>query len=523
METVGRITCCGSFAAVLLALFSGCATLRNDSVTVAYRPTPSIPDPSHKIGEMPNRSLLTAKPACLSGVPSDIVLVSHDDSKDERVGSVMLENQEKGTPETFPAPRTIKPGTVITLSAPSGMTLDQIINATLIADPKLRSGFEVINQANADALTASLKPNPDLFTDIQLLPLTRPFTVDRQGGPPQQDINFSYPIDWFLFGKRAAAMQAAGLGVRVSEAEYAEVIRQRVLEAATGYYDVLEAKALLDLARQDVENLKHVENFTEKAVKGGGRPLVELNRIRLDRLKSEQMLRDAENALVAAKARLRALLGRDDNDAAFDVAGELDQKVTIESLSVEEAFTVAQQNRPDVQSLRWKVSQAQADIESERRKAYPSVTPQVGYTRQYQEKAIGFPDANSYSLALTMSLPFHDRNQGNQAKATSVMVQNQFELQSRIVSLRAEVVQADKELLTTAANFRAVAGEHLKVAEEVRDATNKAYEAGGRPLIDVLDAQRNYRETYRLFITSRAGYGRATVKYDATLGIQIAP
>lgn len=85
------------------------------------------------------------------------------------------------------------------------------------------------------------------------------------------------------------------------------------------------------------------------------------------------------------------------------------------------------------------------------------------------------------------------------------------------------MVQADQELRTAAANSRAVAGEQLKLAEQVRDSINKAYEAGGRPLIDVLDAQRNYRDTYRLFINSRANYGRAAVKFNATLGKQVAP
>ncbi len=40
---------------------------------------------------------------------------------------------------------------------------------------------------------------------------------------------------------------------------------------------------------------------------------------------------------------------------------------------------------------------------------------------------------------------------------------------------------------------------------------------------DVLDAQRNYRDTYRLFIAGRASYGRAADRYDAVLGQQVAP
>lgn len=427
------------------------------------------------------------------------------------------------TDKILPAPRLLPTDAPKVKEDTNAVTLDQIINATLLADPKLRAGFEAINQATGEALQASLKPNPNLEIAQTLLPLTRPFTVDEQGGPPQLDVGISYRIDWFLFGKRAAAMQATGLGVRVSEAEFADLIRLRILEAATAYYDVLEAKALLDLAQQDAANFKRVEEITRKAVDGGGRPQVELGRIRLDRLRAEQSVRDAENALVAAKARLRALMGQSNLDPTFDVSGTLEEISTPEIPGLEESFTIAVQNRPDIAALQWRIAQAQATVVSERRQAYPEVTPQIGYTRQFQRKAIGFPDASSFGFGVEMTLPVFDRNQGNRYRAASVAVQQQFELQAGLVELRAEVIQADKELRTVLANAKAVAEEQLKLAGQVRDSLNKAYEAGGRPLIDVLDAQRNYRETYRLFIESRANLGRAGVRFNAVLGKKVAP
>ena len=38
-------------------------------------------------------------------------------------------------------------------------------------------------------------------------------------------------------------------------------------------------------------------------------------------------------------------------------------------------------------------------------------------------------------------------------------------------------------------------------------------------LIDVLDAERSDRETYRLFISSRADYWRSLYIYNSTVGI----
>lgn len=122
-----------------------------------------------------------------------------------------------------------------------------------------------------------------------------------------------------------------------------------------------------------------------------------------------------------------------------------------------------------------------------------------------------------------MTLPISDRNQGNRGRDASVAAQQMWELQAGLVDLRAEVVEADQELRTALANAQAVADEQLRLAEDVRDSLSRAYEAGGRPLIDVLDAQRNFRETYRLFIESRANLGRAAARYNAVLGKRVAP
>jgi cobalt-zinc-cadmium efflux system outer membrane protein len=510
-----RLLPVGLGLAVLGAPPSGCAIHHYHH----FDPAPAEPG-LLTVGPPGVPSHATTAPGPAAALPGGITPVKHQ-ARDEK--PVEWKKAEPDQPLPAPQPLKVEKDESAPAVAAAGVTLDQVVNATLLADPKLRAGFEAINQANADALTASLKPNPTLFTDGQLLPLTRPFTVDRQGGPPQQDVNISYPIDWFIFGKRAAAMASAALGVRVSEADYADLVRTRVEEAATDFYDVLEAKSLLDLARQDVENLERVEATTAKAVEVGGRPPVELNRIRLDLLQSRQALREAELTLATAKAKLRAVMGRSDADPAFDVAGSLDAPLTVEAPPADDAYALALQNRPDLRSLRWKLSQANADIVVAERKKYPPVAPQLGYTRQYQEKAIGFPDASSWSTAITVDLPFFDRNQGNRRKSKSVAAQRQYELRSGEVDLRAEIETVVQELRTARAKTEAAGGSQLKLAAEVRDSITKAYQEGGRSLLEVLDAQRNYRETYRTYISSRAGYWRSIYKFYSAVGQQGLP
>jgi len=418
----------------------------------------------------------------------------------------------KDKDEPLPTPRPV--------SGP-GLTLDQAINATMLADPKIRAGLEAINQANADLLTSSLLPNPTLTADLLNVPLVHPFTVDLQGGPPQTDYMISYPIDWFLFGKRAAAMASAAAGVRVSEADYADLVRQRVTGTATGFYDVVEAKALLDLARQDLENLRRVEAAIQKAVDLGGGKVVDLNRAHLDVIKSEQELREAEKTLAAAKALLRAQMGRRDVDTDFDVSANLDAPLTAKPLQVEEALTLAEQNRPDIRSLRLQIEKAGRGVHAEKTKAYPLVSPQVGYTHQFQQKAIGFPDADSWMMSVSLGLPFFDRNQGNIAKARSIRSQNALNLEAGLVDLRAEIVEAVREFRTAYQHAGAVAEEQVRLARQVRDSIEKSFQVGGRTLLEVLDAEREYRDTYRTYIMNRANYWRALYKFNSAVGRQV--
>jgi len=400
--------------------------------------------------------------------------------------------------------------------------LNQVIAFCLSNDPALGVGFQEIRQAYAEQVTASLKPNPELEILQSLLPLGRPFdaSLGREGGPPQFDVMLSFPIDWYLFGKRAAAMRAAFQGRRATELEFANLVRERVLEVSLAFFDVLEQENLLELAEQDVENLREVERVTQIAVTNGALPVVELNRIKLDRLNSEQTLRETRRDLMGARGALLSVIGGINEPVNFRLLGDLDGIEKENLPPLDELFQLAQNNRPDIIALQTRINEARANMDVEFREQFADVEPVFGYTRQFQERAIDFPDVSSWGVGLRMSLPFHDRNQGNRLRANSEFFQQREEFRLGLVELRAELIEVMADLETSRENAISTGEEQIQLAEEVRDGIRKAYEAGGRPLIDVLDSQRNFRETVRNFINSRADYWRAVQRYNAALAIQ---
>ena len=402
-----------------------------------------------------------------------------------------------------------------------GLTLDQAIHTALEADPKIQAGLEVITQTKADLLTASLPRNPQASTSGTLFPLGQPFAVNQQGGPPQFDVGMSYPIDWFLFGKRAAAITSARLGVDVSAADFADLVRQRVAGTIAAFYDVLEARAFVDVAREDLDNLKRIETITAQRVALGGVGTIELDRIRLAVFDSQREVRTRQTALAIALAQLRAFLGFINAAPTFAVQGSLEVSTPAAPFTVEDALALAEQNRPDLLSLRRQLAKAAADLRVEQTKAYPEITPNIGYTRQFQQQAIGFPDVNDWGVGVEMTVPLFDRNQGNITKAQSVQRQTNLNLRAQLVDLRSEIEQAVQAYQTAYVTVTTDDPAQLTTAANVRDKIRMAYELGGRPLIEVLDAERAYRDTYRLYITGRSSYWHALYRLNAAIGRQV--
>lgn len=402
-----------------------------------------------------------------------------------------------------------------------GFTLDQVIRTALEADLVIQAAREALTQAQADLVTVSLPPNPQLSSSQTLLPLDHAFTVRRQGGPPQFDVELSYPIDWFLFGKRAAAMASARLAVDVAAAEVAEVIRQRVAGTIAAFYNLLEAQALLALARENLDDLGRIEAITAARVALGGVGTIELDRVRLAVFDGQREVRTRETALAVATAQLRAFLGFTEATPALAVQGSLDVPTPATPLSVEDALALAERHRPDLLALRLQLAKAETDLRVEQKKAYPVVIQTLGYTRQFQEKAIGFPDVNAWGVGIDVSVPLFDRNQGNRAKAQSVQRQAHLSLRAKLVDLRAEVEQAVKEYQAAYITVTTDDPARLKVAENVREKIRAAYELGGKSLLEVLDAQRAYRETSQLYLTSRAHYWRSLHRLNAAIGSQV--
>jgi cobalt-zinc-cadmium efflux system outer membrane protein len=400
------------------------------------------------------------------------------------------------------------------------ITLPLAIQMCITQNFRVLAGAEKVRQAEADLLTASLIPNPSLFTDYQLIPLQRA-DINNQLGPPEADVLVSVPIDWLIFGKRVAAMQAARLGVEVSNADYADLHRIQVGRTVDAFYEVLADEEYFKLAEKNYEELQEMEKLTVELAKNNKAGKLELDRIKLAVLEALLERHDRELALEVAKARLRPFIGRTASDPDYEVEGVLTVTAVVPPPMLKDALALAEAHRPDLISDRHDIARAEAHVELERRRAKPRVEIQPGWSYYNQQNINGFRNGSMFDIGLSTSLPITDRNQGNILKARA----HQLEVHHNYLADRADALA---EVEASLANY-SDAVEHLtqfntpatlKAAYDLRKNMEAAYKAGDRKLDEFLLAHQAYRDRLAHVVEFESFYLRSLNKLNMVVGLK---
>jgi cobalt-zinc-cadmium efflux system outer membrane protein len=406
-------------------------------------------------------------------------------------------------------------------AARNAVGLPQVIEAAVLNDPRIRAAFSEVLRARAELLKQSVFDNPGLTASQTLNPFAgHSFTPTRQGGPPQLDLGVNYSLERLLFGQRRAGMEAADRKLQAELAAYSEVARGRVFEAIAAYVDVLETRELSLLAGQQVEQLERLESITSRRVTLGSVGQVELNRVHIAVINGRRRALSAQVEKDNALTRLRARLGPPYARQSVEVPDTLDLTPR-EPPPFEPLLARALALRPDLIAQERRLVAAQAEQKHQERLALPKVNVGAGYTRQFQENTIGFPNASSWGATLQTTLPVFDRNRGGIAAAQADI----FQAEATIAALRLEVSsdleQALRSLSAAEQNLAFFDADAMRSAESARNTIEEAYGLGGRTLLELLDAQQVYREVYREHVFARSEYMRAIHRLNAIVGEEV--
>jgi outer membrane protein, heavy metal efflux system len=403
---------------------------------------------------------------------------------------------------------------------PDGLTLDQAIELLVHENLALRARSLEIPQAEADILTASLRANPLLFADSQLIPYGN-YSAQRPGGPLQYDVNLTYPLD--ITQKRRARTIVARQAKRVLEAQYQDAVRLQINNLYTAYSDVLGARETIRFAEAARQGLGILLDRTRRMYEKGTRTIAEVSRIEALHEAAEVELMDAQEALRATKRNLGVLFNMPGPQSeALEIRGTIHDRFPPPPL-VSELIRLALGGRPDVVAFRLGVQRAEAEVKLATANGMSDVyLLYQPYTFQ-NNAPFDKQSATSWSLGVTVPLPLYNRNQGNIQRARINIFQSQVELAEREQQVANEVRQSEREYALTRAAVQRIEHKLIPAVTRLRDDVYRLYIQGEEEAIVFLNAQREFNEASRQYRDMLVRHRRAMLRLNTAVSQRLLP
>jgi len=382
-------------------------------------------------------------------------------------------------------------------------------NPTLLAD-KLN-----IDESKAEQITAYLRPNPTFNLTLdgtQIAPDKgewRPFagTFESPG--------LSYLHE--RRHKRELRLESAKKGTVITEYTHADLERSLLFNLRSAFVSALQAKAVLQLAKDNLAYWDHVLGISRTRFNAGDIAQIDLDRLELQRVQYESDVQTAEVNLRTAKIQLLAMLNDRTPIEQFDVTGTYDFADSL--LPRDEFRKIAIDTRPDLKAAIEAVDKAQTDHKLAIANGSTDPTFSAWYTHNSSNNnPFGI---NTLGASISVPLRIFDRNQGEKLRAQLDITRQE---RLRDAAEAAVLSDVDSGYATVESNLillRPYKQKYLQQATRVRDTIFFSYQHGGASLLDFLGAESGYR-TVQLNYTNLIGtYLTSAAQLNMAVGREV--
>ncbi len=387
------------------------------------------------------------------------------------------------------------------------ITLKNAVALALMHNPHLKAFSFEKRAKEARALQSGLRPNPKLNILVEDAAGTGGFDGFDQS---QTTIQLSQLIE--LGGKRAARLRSSNLSKKLADWDY-ETKRMDVLtQVARSYALVLKAQQQTKLTEDLVKLSEKFLNIVDERIKAGKVAALEKvkSEINLSYLKVE--LKKAERELKAARRNLSINWGT--AQPQFEVAlGNLNQTSNIPSL---ESLKIRLNNNPDLARWTTELEQRQAVLDSEISKSTPNIQLQGGFRR------LETTDDLSLVFGVSIPLQFFNRNQGAIEEARHKLGKAEAEKRAKKASTEKNFLEAYNELVFYETQVSSIKNQILPGAKKAFNGIQEGYRFGKFNLLDVLDSQKTFFQTKKLYLDSLVQYNNTLADLERLIGEPLA-
>jgi len=394
------------------------------------------------------------------------------------------------------------------------LTLDAARQLFQANNKELTSARRMVQGAEANAITASQKPNPSLSVGVSSFNLNRSAGNRNQNGSnslSDQTLNSSVQVSqWIERGdKRELRMASAKNAIKASNYDLKDAERQLLLSFNDAYYDLVLAQETEKILASNRASYEKAIQAAELRLKVGDIAASDVARMRVDLLKIQNDIRQAKANREKAQANLAYMMGQENEAArlyAQDGWPALSQAVnTVQDVDA----------RPDVLAADARTRQA----EENQRLANALKTRDVNIALQYQRFPGQMPgsDTNTIGAAITIPLFTNYEYQGEIAKAEVDLTSALEAKQQARASAVSEISRARADLNAALEKVNRFDTQILTEAQKAADAAEFAYNHGATGITDLLDARRILRSIQLDAATAHADYAKALAAWQAAI------
>ena len=280
------------------------------------------------------------------------------------------------------------------------------------------------------------------------------------------------------------------------------------LDARLAFYRLLEARALVEVARATETDARSLLDLVSRRASLGETREVDRIKARVEWLKQQRELRVAEREADAAESALRTLAASP-LPQPLVLGGELPRQADATNV-LEEATPARLERAPGVLRARAEAARAASLLSSARR----SRVPDLGFS-VFRQKEL---DRDAFGASLGIVLPLWNARRGDVARAGAESTFRAAEAGRIRLALVTEVETRRRDVDTSAAQAAILMNELLPSAAESLRLARLLFEEGETSLLDLLDAQRTAREARREEIRARFELAVALAELQRLLG-----
>jgi len=396
-------------------------------------------------------------------------------------------------------------------------TWDQVKDRFETNNPTLLAGFLNIDELKAQEITAHLRPNPD-FT----------FSADGTQVAPSHGVwqpfagTFISPGVSYLFerrGKRGLRYEAAKQGTAIGAAQQSDSERTLIFNLRSAFVGVLQAKAVLHLAQDNLGYYDKVLKISRDRYEAGDIAQIDLDRLELQRLQYESDVQTALVNLRTTKINLLAMLNDRRPVESYDVDGPFD--FTESLLALDDYRKQALDTRPDLRAAVLSVQQAETNYKLAEADGSTDPTVSVWYTHN---GSYNNPDAlNTIGASVSIPLRIFDTNQGEKLRTKIDIKRNQKLREAAETQVYSDVDSAYAVLNSNITLLKPYRTHYLEQAVRVRDTILFSYQHGGASLLDFLNAESDYRTVQLSYVNLVGAYLTAAAQMNMSVGREVIP